>query len=361
MTNQIKELTKEQEDMIPVFLEKWIKNITRPIEKDFTTAAIKNLYANLEKPCNKVVYSDSPLASILLSAFYLYFDDNEKELNKLKKKQTKNVLDNIKENIVKIKILENIVNTTVQQYVKESSDLKSESFCLEIVNAFFNQEKKGIQNFLSISNNNSIHIQWLQPYAGMLDFVSYIGVEFDKDKYKLFMDFTTNVHFIIPYEDIAFVSLPPPCCHWDTNRRLHHESRMSLEYEDGFGLYSWHGVQVPNNYIANKESLTKEVISAERNIELRRCIMEILGNEEYCRRIGLVEVDKDSSKSEAAILYRTKNKDNIIDEYEYFVKVICPSTDREYMLRVPPTKDCWSAVAWTFGKDVHNYDPVKET
>lgn len=45
------------------------------------------------------------------------------------------------------------------------------------------------------------------------------------------------------------------------------------------------------------------------------------------------------------------------------VSVRCPSTGRQYLLRVPPTMtSCHAAVAWTAGFDVaDDYQPMVET
>ena len=47
-------------------------------------------------------------------------------------------------------------------------------------------------------------------------------------------------------------------------------------------------------------------------------------------------------------LYKTEEKDNIINDYIYYLNVICPSTKREYYLCVPECKNVWEAKSWTF-------------
>jgi len=60
-------------------------------------------------------------------------------------------------------------------------------------------------------------------------------------------------------------------------------------------------------------------------------------------------IDSDfDNKQLKMILYKTKEKDNIIDDYLYFLSVICPSTGRNYYLCVPGCKNVWEAKAWTF-------------
>ena len=51
------------------------------------------------------------------------------------------------------------------------------------------------------------------------------------------------------------------------------------------------------------------------------------------------------------------------DEALVCVSVICPSTDRRYVIRVPPTMTtCHQAVAWVAGfDDPDEYQPLAET
>jgi predicted nucleic acid-binding Zn ribbon protein len=47
-------------------------------------------------------------------------------------------------------------------------------------------------------------------------------------------------------------------------------------------------------------------------------------------------------------LYRTKTKDELLNDYIYFLNVVDPSTEREYYLCVPECKNVWAAKSFTF-------------
>ncbi|MBA1335896.1 MAG: hypothetical protein HPY66_1714 [Firmicutes bacterium] len=93
--------------------------------------------------------------------------------------------------------------------------------------------------------------------------------------------------------------------------------------------------------------------------------MEKLGTGRFTQLLDVIEVDRDYvgigvNKKEAA-LYRSREIDPIAGEHLQFVNVICHSTEREYMLCVPPDiKDVWTAVGWTFNKTKSEYAPVVE-
>ena len=106
------------------------------------------------------------------------------------------------------------------------------------------------------------------------------------------------------------------------------------------------------------------------NIEKKRSLKEILGTESFGAMLDLEELDRDvDGQGNIQVLMRTAEKDPLIDISDededdghiYFVKVICPSSDREYHVCVPPCKNVWEGVAWTFGKSGDEYRPTVET
>ena len=90
--------------------------------------------------------------------------------------------------------------------------------------------------------------------------------------------------------------------------------------------------------------------------------MEKIGSERFSELLGLQEIDSDTDhQGNISILYKTKEKDNLINRSLYFARVICPSTGRKYYLSVPRMRSVWDAVAYTFNKDKESYKPMVET
>lgn len=147
------------------------------------------------------------------------------------------------------------------------------------------------------------------------------------------------------------------------NLVLHSENGPAVKWKDGTDLFFWNGIEVCEDLILNPESITKEVILSEQNVEVRRCYQEVLGSERFANLLGLTCIDQKNDRfGNTMVLYRTTDKDRLIGEYIHFAKVICPSTGRSYFLCVPPkisTVD--EAVAWTFGKTAKEYKPEWET
>lgn len=70
MSEKIKKLTKEQEAMIPVYLERYraIGISTRPTDRSAAAQAVIEAYAYLKKPRPEIIWADSPFAGARIAA-----------------------------------------------------------------------------------------------------------------------------------------------------------------------------------------------------------------------------------------------------------------------------------------------------
>lgn len=97
------------------------------------------------------------------------------------------------------------------------------------------------------------------------------------------------------FDGLAIVSRRPKALHLDDQGRLHCEDAKAIEYPDGWGVYSWHGVRVPEQVILAPETLNAEIIKAEGNIEVRRVMIERYGVGKYLQETKAAIVDMDAS------------------------------------------------------------------
>ena len=131
---------------------------------------------------------------------------------------------------------------------------------------------------------------------------------------------------------------------------------------DGFdhvGL-RWRGIPVSRRIVFEPETLTPEEILNERNAEMRRVMVERFGYERLFEATNATELDADRDAGGPRRLMRIALSN---DEDIVCVSVNCPSTGRQFTLRVPPhIKTCHEAVAWTAGfDDPKLYKPAVET
>ena len=122
----------------------------------------------------------------------------------------------------------------------------------------------------------------------------------------------------------------------------------------------WKGVLVPEKVIFAPETMTAAEILAEPNAEVRRVMLDRFGLERFLAGCNSTVRDEDQDPGGQRQLIAV---DLPGDEALVCVIILCPSTGRRYMVRVPPaTQTCHEAIAWTAGFDnPADYAPVQET
>lgn len=169
-----------------------------------------------------------------------------------------------------------------------------------------------------------------------------------------------QVHWWWPFQNTAVLCERPAILHLDELGRLHHGEGAALAYPDGFALYRWRGVAIPEDFAHTLATLTPAAIREERNAELRRIMFEHYGHDRYILESGAEPVQQD----EAGRLWRIALPG---DEPIAMVEVVNATAEpdgtfRTYWLRVPPrTQTAKEAVAWTFGLTEQEYRPQVQT
>lgn len=163
-----------------------------------------------------------------------------------------------------------------------------------------------------------------------------------------------------PTETLCLFCERPTLRATDDGFRPHREDGPALEFRDGWRVYAWHGMNVPPDVIEQPAAITPERIDAERNVELRRVLLERYGEERFLEEAGAEVVDTDS----CGVLYQKR-----IAGAEPIVMVRVQNSTPEpdgtlkiYRLRVPPwIRTARGAIAWTFGMPETAYAPEVET
>jgi len=122
----------------------------------------------------------------------------------------------------------------------------------------------------------------------------------------------------------------------------------------------WRGVPIDARVAFRPEEITADEILAETNVELRRVKLERMGFEAFLQeaRAELLDTDRDAGGERRLLRVPLENDEDLV-----CVSVFCPSTARQYVIRVPPNMtSCHQAIAWTAGfDDPSKYRPVVET
>ncbi len=157
-------------------------------------------------------------------------------------------------------------------------------------------------------------------------------------------------------QEVAVSMRRPKVLARDAQGQLHNASGKAIEYLDGWGFSAWHGVTVPEQVILQPETLTREDFLRERNVEVRRVMMERMGRR-VISELGGRLIDA----GPRGHLYEVDLPDDP-ERVAHYVWVQDASTPRQYFLRVPPQiRTAAEAVAWTFSLTIEAYQPLRET
>ncbi|GGJ24231.1 DUF6745 domain-containing protein [Deinococcus roseus] len=122
----------------------------------------------------------------------------------------------------------------------------------------------------------------------------------------------------------------------------------------------WKGVPVESRIAFQPETITGQEVLDTDNAELRRVKLERLGYEAFLSEVDAQILDQDTDTGGPRKLLKVQMQG---DEDLVALWVICPSTDRNYVIRVPPgMQKAQQAAAWIAGfDDPRLYQPIMET
>jgi hypothetical protein len=275
-TKIIEKLNPEQEKAIPVYIEKWVKMAERPMEKERAFNAVTNIYKAMGEKKPLVVVGDSPISTAIMCAmFWCIFKGKKSQLYS----QLHSQLGSQLESQLSSQLYSQL---SIQLYSQLHSQLHS-----QLRSQLHSQLCSQLQ---SLNGQWYLSVWWL-AWCGWCDYARHIGVKFDEDAYRFFMDFNSEINFIIPFKGIAFISEKPSSIKWK-NRLLHCEDGLAVSYKDGYGLWCLNGVCVTKEIVLTPhDKLDPKLILKEKNAEVRREIVRKIGIERVCKGLKAKVVD----------------------------------------------------------------------
>lgn len=122
----------------------------------------------------------------------------------------------------------------------------------------------------------------------------------------------------------------------------------------------WAGINVDHRVAFHPEQLSVDEVLAERNSERRRVLIDRYGYGRFLTDARAKVLNSDTDPGGRRQLLRIELPG---DEPLVALSCFCPSTQRQYIIRVPPeTKTCHQAAAWIAGfDDPADYHPLIET
>mgnify|MGYP003325217686 CR=1 FL=1 len=197
---------------------------------------------------------------------------------------------------------------------------------------------------LEVYQGGNMWASW-QAYSGA--FRDVIGLRLPEHAaYASWEQAAIHGGFRVMHDEFSMVCDFPAVLKQDAEHRPHCENGPSHRWRDGWALYHWHGVRVPDEWITDRASLTAKTALTWPNIEQRRAACEIVGWANILRELKAKVIDRDADPEIGELVEVV-----IEGNRERFIKVLC-GTKREFALPVPPqTKTALEGNAWTYGVD----------
>ena len=362
MSQQITKLTPEQEALIPVYQEKWraIALSTERIDRQKAAEAIRSVYTLLSelypaffKQEPEIIFFDSPFAALLELAL--------KELEIAEEKQLYKKLDSQVYSQISGRIqdklrgsLERRMRISLNIQLKTQLIYKLETRLNIQLNRQFNQQVMDQLESQLYKQTGKLDLADDLLYSiilpeeewgviGFFDFcISVLNCNFPQRELAVFEALVKDCGWILPFEKICIVCARPTKLSFDNENRLHAEGKPAISFADGYSLYSYHGVTLPEKYgkVHPKEWQAKWLLE-ETNTELRRVLIQGIGYSRICHELQAIELD---CWQEYTLL---KIESDIDIESIYLLKMTCPSTGYIHALRVPPDiNSARSAIRW---------------
>lgn len=122
----------------------------------------------------------------------------------------------------------------------------------------------------------------------------------------------------------------------------------------------WQGTSVDERTAFRPDELRAIDLLQVRNVTHRRVLIDRMGLDRFISELGGLVLDRDRDAGGERQLISVPLTD---DEPIHALKVVCPSTAHNYVLRVPPhIRTCRRAAAWLAGFDnEQDYRPLIET
>ena len=333
---KIDRLTDEQYQQMIAFREEWRKIglATGKANLEAMRPAINNFYASIDKKPPILWRCRSPLEAQLI-------------INILKIPQNQNLYANLYANLG--------ANLRANLGANLGANLRANLRA----NLYENLGDMKLE-YIYTSMWGSLDSHWIAYYLFPHLFLREMHTKEQMKLLEGWMNLAKNAFWIYPYEGMCFICDRPEEYNFDEQWRLHNPNNMAVRFSDGYGLYAIHGVMLPTWIFEHPDKLTIEAIGAEKNVEIRRVMIERYGQAKYLLDQGAKLIHSDG--------YGDLYSINLLeDESLVMVKVInsTPESDgsyKDYFVRVPPDMmTAEQAVAWLGELEVGKFEYVQQS
>ncbi|MFN6471608.1 MAG: DUF6745 domain-containing protein [Nostoc sp. SerVER01] len=334
----IEKLTPEQEALIPVYREKWraIALSTERIDREKALEVVKATYTAIGKQQQEIIFCESPYTGLKI-IFKKLLKLNFNNINFLN-------LNNNFYNYVTANLTNENTDFSYQTNMEIFRQLNSFQLSISLLE-YVLEDKFPDQPKINIHLGDCLWLnsQDLANRCCHVDFyVSVLNYYYSKKSWETLQSLSRFCGFISLFENFCIVCDRPLHLRFDNQNRLHAEGEPAIEFIDGYSLYSYHGVTLPEKYgKIHPHQWQPQWLLSEKNAELRRVLIQGIGYARICQELQAIELD---TWTEYTLL---KIDADVDEEPIYLLKMICPSTGFIHALRVPPNiNSAREAIRW---------------
>ena len=354
---KIEKLTAEQEALLLNHVKEWA-DLSTPLNREKATEYVKWLYAEAKLKEPIVVFVSSPLAcqyAIPIINGYLKALKRGKRFVQVGAQVRDQVGDQVGAQVgaqagaqVGAQVWDQVGDQVRAQAGAQVWDQVGDQVWDQVRAQVRAQVKKEKLSIYSFANHGSI---WDYGWCSFFFFFKEVGVV-QHDKFNEFIKLKeTGLYDMIQLDGLCVVCEMPKYIKRDDQHKMHNISGPSIEWSDGYKLWFYHGIAVPQHWVENANSITKDEVIKESNAEKRRALRDLMGIDRYYDVLGgVIEVDRDADdQGNEMVLYESKVPDSVVNRKIQYLEVICPSTGRKYVLYPPDhCTNVWQAKASTF-------------
>lgn len=347
MNRESSQLTLAQEELIPVYRDKWQKIAlsTQPINRQKAEAAVKAVYHFNELPEPEVYFFDSSLA--LVKELKNICFEREDKIGRGFGSLSDDIQLQIDEEFGE-EIDEYLYAQLSEPIRNLGGDLWSATFSpisLELWSIF--------NKFLECVPDPNVSYLTCGTYitqeeigqACLLDYYfSGLNTNYSKqEEWEIYESLILSGSWFLFGQKKCLVCDRPSLLSFNLeNWFFHAEGVPAIEFADGVRVYIYQGVVLPEKYTkVHPDRWRSEWLIDETNAELRRVLISAIGYERLCQELEAEELD---GWQEYTLLKITREVDI---EPIHLLKMNCPSTERIHVLRVPPNiTSAREAIRW---------------
>jgi hypothetical protein len=261
----ITELTRQQMEQMPVYMETWtqIGRCTDPANRPAAEAGVRMAYAAAGLP---------PPATLL-------WVRSPWEALQTTWKLESNALGSSVKDSLWLKVKKRVMDALTRHVSAQVGDddwVDHTSVLSSAVYARLNRDLQGVTWSLGLDCCHGQHdAGWLAYPAFVRDVGNRPDLVAPLDGY---MKIAQNAGWCLPYAHVCILCERQSSLHLDLDGQLHCKNGMALAFPDGWGVYCWHGVCVPQHVVMQPEQITMEAINAESNERVREVLRD-----RFCR------------------------------------------------------------------------------